>query len=132
MLYEVITRIRRVIVIGPSHHYAFAGVSGSYFEEYETPCGNLPIDTGYLIELAKKHPIGFLPEAHSREHSTEVQMPFVRNYLPKSSVIELIYSDMDASELSEIISTLLRDPENGIIISTDLSHFYDQNRNNFV
>lgn len=118
--------IKRVIVIGPSHHHRFEGVSGSYYEAFETPCGLVPIDTTTLIALARNHSIGFIPEAHGREHSTEVQMPFIKRYLPQCEVIELIYGDIDATELSNIITTLLSDPSNGIVISTDLSHFYTQ------
>ena len=39
-------KAKRVIVIGPSHHHYFKGISGSYFAEYETPCGNIEIGLG--------------------------------------------------------------------------------------
>jgi len=117
---------KRVVVIGPSHHHYFEGISGSYYDNYETPCGDLDIDTAYLIDLAKKFNIGFEPKAHQQEHSTEVQMPFVQHYLPQAKVIELIYGKLSPLYLQEIIKYLIEDPENVIIISTDLSHFYTQ------
>ncbi len=119
---------KRVIVIGPSHHYYFKGISGSYFESYESPCGDIPIDTAYLIDLAKKFKIKFVPEAHQKEHSTEVQMPFVQHYLPRAEVVELIYGDFSSKSLAQIIRTLLRDPDNVVVISTDLSHYYDKEK----
>ncbi len=117
---------KRVIVIGPSHHHYFEGMSGSYYEKYETPCGDLGIDTAYLISLAKKFNIGFEPKAHQQEHSTEVQMPFIRHYLPRAKVIELVYGKFSPQYLQKIIEYLLNDSENAIVISTDLSHFYTQ------
>ena len=128
MAYRVLSRsgAKRVIVIGPSHHHYFKGISGSYFESYETPCGDITIDTDYLIDLAKKFKIGFEEKAHAKEHSTEVQMPFIQHYLPQAKVIELIYGDISPHRIAEIISYLLQDPRNAVVISSDLSHFYTQ------
>ncbi len=115
---------KRVIIIGPSHHYAFKGISGSYFEAYETSCGNINIDSPYLFALAKEFNIGFEPNAHKKEHSTEVQIPFIQYYFPKSKVIELIYGNVSVEKLAKIIFALLQNEENRIVISSDLSHFY--------
>jgi len=117
---------KRVVVIGPSHHYYFEGISGSYFEEYETPCGNIEIDSDYLITLAKNFKIGFEPKAHMKEHSTEVQMPFIKEYLPNAKVVALVYGKISSSKLSEIITYILEDANNAVVISSDLSHFYTQ------
>ena len=118
------SKAKRIIVIGPSHHHYFKGISGSYYETYETPCGELNIDSAYLFALAKEFDIGFEPKAHEKEHSTEVQMPFIKYYLPQAKVIELIYGDMHPKKLSILISALLKNDDNILIISTDLSHFH--------
>jgi len=118
------TKPKRIIVIGPSHHYYFKGISASHFESYETPCGNIEIDSPYLFALAKKFNIGFEPKAHAKEHSTEVQMPFIKHYFPKAKVIELIYGDVSAKAVANIIEALLSNPDNAVVISSDLSHFY--------
>jgi len=130
MAYKILSnsRSKRVIVIGPSHHHYFEGISGSYFEKYETPCGDIDIDTDYLIDLAKKFKIGFEPKAHNKEHSTEVQMPFIKYYLSQSSVLELIYGKVTPEYLSKIITYLLKDIDNIVVISSDLSHFYDEQK----
>ncbi|KYJ87400.1 AmmeMemoRadiSam system protein B [Sulfurovum riftiae] len=115
---------KRIIVIGPSHHHYFKGISASYFESYETPCGNIEIDSPYLFALAKKFNIGFEAKAHEKEHSTEVQMPFIKYYFPRTKVIELVYGDISALKLTQIITALLHNPDNAVVISSDLSHFY--------
>lgn len=117
------TRPKRVIVFGPSHRVYFEGVSGSFFDEIKTPYGNLPVDKAYLEQLKEKFPIQFHQEAHA-EHSTETQFPFIYHYLDGAKTIEFVYGKEDPQELSKIIDFLLDDPDNAVIISTDLSHFY--------
>ena len=118
------TKAKRLIIIGPSHHHYFKGISGSYYENYETPCGELEIDSPYLFALAKKFDIGFEPKAHEKEHSTEVQMPFIKHYFPQSKIIELIYSDTSPMTLAPLITALLQNKDNAVVISSDLSHFH--------
>jgi len=116
---------RRVVVIGPSHHVYFSGISGSMLERYETPCGYLPIDRVYLEKLAKTHPLLFVAEAHEKEHSTETQMPFIKHYIPDTKVVELIYgSHTEYTAVASLIDEVMQDPENAVVISSDLSHFY--------
>jgi len=124
------TKAKRIIVIGPSHHHYFKGISGSYYEKYETPCGELNIDSPYLFALAKQFDIGFEPRAHEKEHSTEVQMPFIKHYFPKNQIIELIYSDTTAKNIAPLITALLQNKDNVVVISSDLSHFHNLNEAN--
>ena len=119
------SRVKRIIVIGPSHHHYFKGISGSYYERYETPCGQPEIDSAYLFALAKQFDISFEPKAHEKEHSTEVQLPFIQHYFPKTKVIELIYGDVSAKVLANLITALLNNQDNAVVISSDLSHFYN-------
>jgi len=118
------TKAKRIIIIGPSHHHYFKGISGSYYEKYETPCGELDIDSPYLFALAKQFDIGFEPKAHEKEHSTEVQIPFIKHYFPNSKIIELIYSDTTAKNIAPLIIALLQNEDNVVVISSDLSHFH--------
>ena len=119
--------IKRMVVIGPSHYLYFEGISGSVMDHYETPCGDIFIDRTYLQHLSREHEILFVPEVHSVEHSTETQMPFIRHYFPDTKVIELIYGGRyDAHLLAGIIQDILSDPDNAVVISSDLSHFYTQ------
>lgn len=116
--------LSRVVVIGPSHRVYLKGTSVSDFELYETPLGPLPIDQASVKELIAKFDLRFQPDAHS-EHSTEVQMPFIKRYLKDASVVELVYGDEDPRKLAKVIKYLLEDPHTAVVISTDLSHYYD-------
>ncbi|OQX72570.1 MAG: AmmeMemoRadiSam system protein B [Campylobacteraceae bacterium 4484_4] len=116
--------VKRVVVIGPSHRVYLNGTSVSDYESYETPLGDLPIDRELVRTLRERFGLSFLPQAH-QEHSTEVQMPFIKTYLPDTKVVELVYGDENPEHLAKIIEYLLEDPDTGVVISTDLSHYYD-------
>jgi len=118
---------KRVIVIGPSHRVYVNGTSVAEYDNYETPLGNLPIDKKLADELIEKFDMHFQADAHS-EHSTEVQMPFIKNYLPTASVVELVYGNEDPLQLAKVINYLLQDENSAVVISTDLSHYYDINK----
>ena len=116
---------KRVIVLGPSHRIYLEGVSGTDEESYESPCGELSIDKNYLKKLNEKFAIRDIKEAYEQEHSTEVQMPFIKHYMPNSKVVELVYGDIRYRDLSSILEYILSDSQNVVAISTDLSHFYN-------
>jgi AmmeMemoRadiSam system protein B len=82
------------------------------------------IDRTYSEALAREFGLIHVPEAHQKEHSTETQIPFIRHYEPKAKVLELIYGKIDYTALVPIIEKILADPENAVVISSDLSHFY--------
>jgi len=116
--------IKRVIVIGPSHRVYIKGASVALYDDYKSPCGDLLIDKVYSQRLLDSHDsLCFDPSAHA-EHSTETQVPFIQNYFEKVELVEIVYGDIDFSKLVPIIETALKDEENFVVISTDLSHFF--------
>ena len=122
--------IERVVVIGPSHRIYVSGASIALFETYQTPCGELEIDLKLSYALKQKFAfLDFHPMAHE-EHSTEVQMPFIRQYFKQAKVVEIVYGDISHTELSLLIDEVLSDEKTLVVISTDLSHFYTQEEAN--
>lgn len=117
--------IKNIVVIGPSHRVSFHGVSLCEFETYQTPLGEIQSSKELFNELTQKLKIGCFADAH-HEHSTEVQFPFIKHYLNDVNILEIVYGMADAHYISQIIDFLLKKKDVGIVISTDLSHFYDQ------
>jgi AmmeMemoRadiSam system protein B len=116
--------IKRVIVIGPSHRVYLEGSSIALYDFYETPLGSMQIDLDYSNELMKKYNfLNFFENVH-QEHSTETQIPFIKNYFKDTKIIEIVYGKQDFEELSLLIDELFEDKSNFIVISSDLSHFY--------
>jgi AmmeMemoRadiSam system protein B len=114
----------RIVVIGPSHRVYFKGFSVSMYDRFETPLGDLTIDTQLARDIAQRFGGGFAEAAH-HEHSTEVQMPLIKYRLPDVKVVEVVYGEADAKTLADMIAWLLEDPKTAVVISTDLSHYYD-------
>ena len=123
--------IDNIVVIGPSHRVYLRGTSISMYDTYATPLGSLKIDKELTQILKDKFSLSFVPEAH-HEHSTEVQMPFIKRYSPDLSVVELVYGEEDPKSLAKVIEYLLELPKTAVLISTDLSHFYDINKANHL
>jgi len=120
------SKAKRVILIGPSHHLYFKGIAVAEVEAFDTPCGILRNDEAYLKQLQKKFTFRQDQTVFSSEHSTEVQLPFINHYLPQMKVVEFVYGDVTLQELSNLMQHLLHDPDNLLVISSDLSHYYNQ------
>lgn len=121
--------VEHLVVIGPSHRVYLKGASVSMYDSYATPLGSLAIDKELAQKLKEKFALHFLPEAH-HEHSTEVQMPLIKHYEPKVSVVELVYGDENPQHLAKVIEYLLSQPKTAVVISTDLSHYYEKSKAN--
>lgn len=118
--------VKNIIVIGPSHKFGFNGASVALYDTYPTPFGDLKINGDLSSELFEEFDfIEFYDEVHT-EHSTETQFPFIKYYAGDKSVVEIVYSQCDYMQIAQIIEKLLKDKDNFVVISTDLSHFYTQ------
>jgi AmmeMemoRadiSam system protein B len=122
---NVNTDPKRVVVIGPSHRDAFEGISLKEYNFYETPLGNIEADSEYIRFLKSKfHFVSF----EHKEHSTEVQFPFVKHYFPKATLVELVYGQN--ADLDSVIEEVMQTEDTLLLVSTDLSHFYNQKKAN--
>jgi len=116
--------VKKFVVIGPSHRVAYGGVSLCNFSSYETPFGDIDAEANIVQKLKDKFALSCYVDAH-QEHSTEVQFPFIKHYMPDAQIVELVYSKADPANISDIIDFVLAQDDCGVIISTDLSHFYN-------
>ncbi|MFA6138628.1 MAG: AmmeMemoRadiSam system protein B [Sulfurimonas sp.] len=115
--------INKFVIIGPSHRVGYDGVSLCNFQSYDTPFGEITAATDLAQKINERFNLTCLSSAH-HEHSTEVQFPFVKYYMEDAEIVELVYSNANAGEISKIIDFVLQQEDCGVVISTDLSHFY--------
>ena len=113
-----------IVVVGPSHHVYFEGISAAFTENYETPCGSIETDLTLLEALNERFHFNKVVSAHHREHSTETQMPFIKHYHPNTKIIELIYGKTTWQQVADVVEYILSKSESALVISSDLSHFY--------
>lgn len=109
--------IRKVVILGPSHYVLFRGAAAPGIDVWETPLGMFRV-----YDLQSKL-IAPYPEAHRREHSIEVQMPFLQVVLPKAEYYPVVVGEVDPAELARDISNVI-DSSTIIVVSSDLSHYY--------
>lgn len=117
--------IRRVVLLGPSHRVALPGLATSSAESFATPLGEVPIDRDAVKRAETLGCVACLDAAHEREHSLEVQLPFLQCLLPDFELIPFSVGDASAAEVAEVIDLLWGGPETIVIVSSDLSHYYD-------
>ncbi len=116
--------ITRVVLLGPSHHIGFEGIAVSSATAYQTPLGNIPIDSSAISEVLTLARTGFLDDAHRQEHSLEVHLPFLQQVLGKFSLVPLVVGDATKEDVASVLETMWGGPETLIVISSDLSHFH--------
>jgi AmmeMemoRadiSam system protein B/AmmeMemoRadiSam system protein A len=122
---------RTVVVLGSSHYVPFKGISIYPSGYWETPLGKVPVDAeaaALLLKECKSLQVYYPP--FEKEHSLEVQIPFLQKTLRTFKIVPLITGTLAPDEfraLTDALSKLLeKNPLNTlIVVSTDLSHFHD-------
>lgn len=120
-----------VVIVGPSHHVAFPGVSIISEGGYETPLGVVPIAEDLADKIKKfSGVVKDIPGPHLQEHSLEIQLPFLQVALGDFSLVPLVMGDQRAAtcyELAQAIYLAVQDKKVLIVGSSDLSHFHNYN-----
>ncbi len=119
------TEITRVVLLGPSHRVGFRGIAATSASAYETPLGRIPIAAEAVSSVIGMADTGFLDEAHAREHSLEVHLPFLQRTLGQFELVPLVVGDAAPSAVAQVLEALWGGPETLIVISSDLSHYHD-------
>ncbi len=117
--------IRRVVLLGPSHQVALRGLAVPSVDAFETPLGKIAIDTKARARIAGLAQVSIDDAPHAREHSLEVQLPFLQDVLDEFALLPLSVGRATAGEVAEVIEALWGGEETLIVISSDLSHYHD-------
>lgn len=119
------TVIKRVVLIGPSHHEPFDGLAISSADWFETPLGLIPVDRHAESHLMKIPGVQVNESAHAREHSLEVQLPFLQYLLSDFKIVPIVVGNARPELVAKVLDTLWDSPETLVVISSDLSHYLD-------
>ena len=127
---EVAHRIKRAVLIGPSHFVSFSGLAVSRASAFETPLGAVPIDDSLRGEILRLPHVVAADLPHAREHSLEVQLPFLQMLLSEFRVLPIATGKATVREVAAVLEHVWGDEETLIIVSSDLSHYlrYDAAR----
>lgn len=124
-LLEGAERVRRAILVGPSHFVGFPGLAHPDVTAFATPLGDVPLDRD--LEELLQHVQGIKRDAgaHAREHSLEVQLPFLQVVRPGVTVLPLLTGDDDPAPATEALEEALTAPDVVGVVSSDLSHYHN-------
>jgi AmmeMemoRadiSam system protein B/AmmeMemoRadiSam system protein A len=115
-----------VVIIGPSHQAGFEGCSIYPEGGFETPLGVARVDAGLARDIARASGFSYLPEAFAREHSVEVQVPFVQRALPGARIVPIVMGYQTRRTVQALAVGLTKACAGKkvlVVASTDLSHF---------
>jgi AmmeMemoRadiSam system protein B len=132
MLAPVSARVRRVLLLGPPHVVPVLGVAVSGAQRWSTPLGDVVVDDQARTALvAASHAQG-VPwlvvqddDPHVREHSLEVQLPFLQLTLPEVAVLPVLVGDGPVGAVAGLLDDWWAE-DSLIVVSTDLSHYETQ------
>ncbi len=118
----------RVVMVGPNHYGIGTGLATVRSGIWETPLGQVEIDTELASRISEKSGILDFDElAHSRDHCLEVQLPFLqyskKNQFKIVPIVMIMQDKVTASELGKAIADSTRALNSLLIASSDFTHY---------
>jgi len=118
----------RVIVLAFSHASAgqYRGVDAPReLTAYDTPLGAVPIDRKVCDALLKTSLFESRPGIHRREHSLELQLPFLQRVLGSFTLVPLLVGRMSPQDYAEAAKEIVPwcDDDTLLVASSDFTHF---------
>ena len=122
-LIPVASRIRRVLLLGPTHRVAVRGLALPGADAFDTPLGRVMIDADAAQSISRLPQVVVSANVHALEHSLEVQLPFLQSVLSDFTLLPLAVGMASTEEVAEVLDAVWGNDETLIVISSDLSHF---------
>jgi len=88
-----------VVVMAPTHSSRFTGASILNVDSYGTPLGSVPLDRDVCDDLLAERPFTCVPDAHAREHSLEIQLPFLQRVLDDFQLVPVVFGQVSNEEM---------------------------------
>jgi AmmeMemoRadiSam system protein B len=124
-----------VAIVSPLHHFHYAPLLTTAHEAYETPLGLVEVDVQAIDQLhhALRQNLGYgLRQVYrDGEHALEIELPFLQHILGKFRLLPVMIRDQGAPVvkiLGKALAEVLQGRQALLVASSDLSHFYTQQR----
>ncbi len=116
-----------IFILGPSHYVDLKAASIYTAGDFETPLGKVKVNRQLGDSLVKASPLFTnLTEPHAREHSIEVELPFLQRLMKKDfRIVPIVIGGTSTIECESIAGALqpFFNDRNLFIVSTDFSHY---------
>jgi len=117
------------VLVGPSHFVGFDGVAAYTSGGFETPLGVAAVDAPGASAVMQAAPVVRAhPTVHAREHSLEMQLPFLQRLAPQLPIVPLLMGYQTAATaraLGDGLAAALAGRRALLVASSDLSHYHD-------
>ncbi|KAJ2721453.1 hypothetical protein GGI07_003966 [Coemansia sp. Benny D115] len=120
--------VKRVFLLGPSHHVYLDKCALSQCREYETPLGNIPLDLDVMQELRTKGEWKSMSrQVDEDEHSLEMHLPYISKVFGQSAkLVPILVGNLSPDReayYGRLLAPYLADAENLFIVSSDFCHW---------
>ncbi len=115
----------RVVVIGPAHCVPLNAVATSSADAFSTPLGELAVQVRARVAVLSCPGVVVNDQAHEKEHSLEVHLPFLQVIFGDVEVLPLVVGQVPTAVVADVLEAVWGGPETLVVASTDLSHYQD-------
>ena len=116
------------VLVGPSHFVGFEGAAVWPGGAFASPLGPAVVDEAGVRALAASPVVTTSTSPHAREHSLEMQLPFLRRVLPDVPIVPVLIGFQRRATIEALAAALVRAFAGRralLVASTDLSHYFD-------
>lgn len=117
-----------IVVLGTNHTTPnFSGIAVYPKGAFASPIGSVIIDEKAAEELLKtESDVNADLTVHAKEHSIEVQIPFIKYLFPEARILPIIIGEPNIemyTKFGKALAKILRNKKSLIVASSDLSHY---------
>ena len=119
-------KVKRIFLLGPSHHVGFRGAALPDTSMFATPLGELEIDKEMIAELKSYQMFATMPEVHRVEHSLELQLPFIKHCFKDVKIVPVVIGQIDGDGEARMIGEILKgfvETDDLVVVSSDFTHY---------
>ena len=124
--------IKNIFIFAPAHRVGFLGLALSGYDAWETPLGVIEINQDINKELIEKFDAQIYDDAHREEHAVEIEIPVIQSVFDDVKIIPVVVGKENPQKITQIINEYYDNKDFGFVISSDLSHFLNDNMANEV
>lgn len=125
-------RVKRVFLLGPSHHKSFTGCAlpSSSTTHYATPIGDIKLDMDVIASLSKekKSWMRLDKDEDEAEHSLEMHLPYILHSMSgvDFTLVPIMVGSLSSNleeHYGKILAPYADDESNFFVISSDFCHW---------
>ncbi|KAF8298245.1 UPF0103-domain-containing protein [Clavulina sp. PMI_390] len=124
-----VTKVRRVFILGPSHHVYLDGCALSLCKTYKTPIGDLPLDLETIGKLRATGEFADMDiQTDEDEHSIEMHLPYVRKMFESQDIVVIpilvgAISYQKERHFGDLLAPYLAEEDTFFVVSSDFCHW---------